>query len=52
LRESFFDEFLTPDAGEGGLDFVLEAGDEFAVGGLGMKSFSRKGAETQGKKRL
>ncbi|MBU6403740.1 MAG: hypothetical protein KGQ84_03395 [Proteobacteria bacterium] len=24
---------MAPDAGEGGLDFLLEAGDEFAVGG-------------------
>jgi len=24
---------LTPDAGEGGLDFRLEAGDQFAIGG-------------------
>jgi hypothetical protein len=27
------------------LDLLLEAGDEFAVGGLGMKRFSRKGAK-------
>ena len=25
--------FFAPDAGEGGLDLVLEAGDQFAVGG-------------------
>jgi hypothetical protein len=43
---------LTPHAGEGGLDLLLEAGDPFAVGGLGMKIFSRKAAETQRKKRL
>ncbi len=42
--------FFPPHAGEGGLDLLPEAGDQFAIGGLGMKSFSRKGAETQRKR--
>ena len=33
LRESFLGSWLPPHAGEGGLDLLLEAGDQFAVGG-------------------
>jgi hypothetical protein len=47
LRESLFRRLLTPHAGEGGLDLLLETGDQFAIGGLGTKSFSRRGAKTQ-----
>jgi hypothetical protein len=47
LRESLFLWCFAPHAGKSGLDFLLETGDPFAIGGLGMKSFSRNGAKEE-----